>query len=105
MRPPAGGRQYIYWYPSNRPYLGNVAKLIRLESSTLESILYSRRISLERDNHPPTKHGPKHGSVEVKISLQNVTTNRTQSREGVAEARQGVAEANLGSIAFSEIIY
>jgi hypothetical protein len=46
MRPPAGGRQYIYWHPSIhpslcppiRPYLGNVAKLIR-----------RRRISLKRD--------------------------------------------------------
>jgi hypothetical protein len=40
MRPPAGGRQYIYWYPSINLYLGNVAKLIR-----------RRRISLKRDNH------------------------------------------------------
>jgi hypothetical protein len=45
MRPPAGGRQYIYWHPSLRPSLHpslrNVAKLIR-----------RRRISLKRDNHP-----------------------------------------------------
>ena len=38
---PAGGRQYIYRHPPLRPYLGNVAKLIR-----------RRRISLKRDNHP-----------------------------------------------------
>ena len=38
---PAGGRQYIYRLPPLRPYLGNVAKLIR-----------RRRISLKRDNHP-----------------------------------------------------
>ena len=37
---PAEGKQYIYWYPSISPYLGNVAKLIR-----------RRRISLKRDNH------------------------------------------------------
>jgi hypothetical protein len=62
MRPPAGGRQYIYWHPSLRPplrpYLGNVAKLIR-----------RRRISLKRDHsHPKNpsvksmakKHGQKH---------------------------------------------
>jgi hypothetical protein len=46
MRPPAGGRQYIYWHqslrPPLRPYLGNVAKLIR-----------RRRISLKRDHSHP----------------------------------------------------
>ena len=55
MRPPAGGRQYIYWYPflrpSLHPYLGNVAKLIR-----------RRRISLKRDNPPLKSLRQKHGA-------------------------------------------
>jgi hypothetical protein len=61
MRPPAGGRQYIYWHPSLcpplRPYLGNVAKLIR-----------RRRISLKRDNHP--KNPSAHPSLRPPIPTQ-----------------------------------
>ena len=74
MRPPAGGRQYIYWHPSLRPplrpYLGNVAKLIR-----------RRRISLKRDNHPQNPSVKSMGArLEQKISLQHkvVTTKPTQ---------------------------
>jgi hypothetical protein len=75
LRPPAGGRQYILVSirPPIRPYLGNVAKLIR-----------RRRISLKRDNHPKN---PSVKSMvarfEQKISLQNVTTKPTQNSEGV----------------------
>ena len=87
MRPPAGGRQYIYWHPSLypflrpplRPYLGNVAKLIR-----------RRRISLKRDNHGSTLIDVH--TLPGKLALARFSVQQTEGlKVGCGEMRGWVS--------------